>query len=124
MFLSLPQRNLAEIQEHAHDILQIILETNAVGFPQDKWTQQWMAGYYHNNAILRLSDLYADPVPLAVMKDVMPENVDDTAIGWYRPERQSEFSELAPTKQCELAFEALEITFRLLKRAARTTSAR
>ncbi|MDA9475265.1 hypothetical protein XI03_12335 [Bradyrhizobium sp. CCBAU 65884] len=78
-----------------------------------------MAGYYNNNAILRLSDMYSDPIALAVVKDVMPENVHDTVIGWYRPERQSEFSELAPTKQWELAFEAFEMTFRLLKRAAR-----
>ncbi|WP_143035667.1 hypothetical protein [Bradyrhizobium sp. Rc2d] len=118
MASSLPFRTRTEaigIQKHAHDILSILLETNAVGFPQDKATLQWMAGYYNNNAILRLSDMYSDPVALAVIKDVMPENVHETVIGWYRPERQSEFSKLAPTKQWELAFEGFEMTFRLLK---------
>lgn len=118
VFLSLPERKLSEIQKHGHDILRILLETNAVGFPQDQMTLQWMGGYYNNNAILRLSDLYADPVALAVIEGVMPENGDETVIAWYRPERQSEFSMLSPTKQWELAFEAFEMTFRLLTRAA------
>lgn len=115
VFLSLPERKLSEVYEHAEDILHTLLETNAVGFPQDKATQQWMADYYNNNAILRLFDLYADPVALAVIKDVMPENFAETAIGWYRPERQSEFSELGPTKQWEIAFSAFETTFQLLQ---------
>lgn len=116
VFLSLPKRKLSDVYEHAEDILHTLLETNAVGFPQDKATQQWMAGYYNNNAILRLSDLYADPVALAVIRDVMPVNVAETSIGWYRPNRQSDFSDLAPTKQWELAFDAFEMTFQLLKR--------
>ncbi|MGY3485422.1 hypothetical protein ACVW1C_003305 [Bradyrhizobium sp. USDA 4011] len=120
VFLSLPQRRTSEVQEHAHDILYILLETNAVGFTQDKGTRQWMAGYYNNNAILRLSDLYSDPASLAVIKDMMSENVNETAVGWYRPERQSEFSALSPAKQWELAFEAFEMTFRFLKQAAHT----
>lgn len=118
VFLSLPVRKPSEVYQQADHLLGILLETNAVGFPQDQLTLQWMAGYYNNNAILRLSDLYADPVARAVIKDVMPENADKTVIGWYRPERQSEFSMLSPTKQWELAFEAFEMTFRLLTRAA------
>ncbi|MEY9470861.1 hypothetical protein ABH992_003260 [Bradyrhizobium yuanmingense] len=118
VFLSLPERTSSEIYKHAHDILSILLETNAVGFTQDKLTLQWMAGYYNNNAILRLSDMYSDPGALAVIKEVMPVNVHETVLGWYRPERQSEFSVLTPTKQWELAFDAFEMTFKLLKRVA------
>lgn len=115
VFLSLPERKPSEVYKHGRDILSILLETNAVGFPQDKATLQWMAGYYNNNAILRLSDLYADPAAVAVIKDVIPENAHETVIGWYRPDRQTEFSNLTPTKQCELAFEAFKMTFGLLQ---------
>src|ERR1700687_2359920 len=51
VFLSLPERKPSKVYKHGRDILSILLETNAVGFPQDKATLQWMAGYYNNNAI-------------------------------------------------------------------------
>lgn len=115
VFLVLPERKETSMHKQGEDILRIVLETNAVGFPQDKATAQWMAGYYNNNAILRLSDMYTDPIALAVIRDVLPENFQETPLGWYRPERQLEFSNLDPRRQWEIAFDAFEMTFRLLQ---------
>jgi hypothetical protein len=107
---------VADIYKHGRKILRTVLETNAVAFTQDRATNQWMAGYYNNNAILRLSDLLSDPVARAVIVDAIPANLEATPLGWYRPDRQDEFSNLTPIKQWEIACEAFKMTFQLLEK--------
>ena len=47
--------------EHGRILLGTLIETNAIGFPQDVAAAQWTAGYYVNNAALRLSALVSMP---------------------------------------------------------------
>jgi hypothetical protein len=54
VFLIRTERSFREEVLHADALLGILIETNAVGFPQDVATAQWTAGYYVNNAALRL----------------------------------------------------------------------
>jgi|GEM_PF-4790726 len=78
VFLSAQARRGYEMVAHARRMLEIVIETNAVGFPQDKETYQWTGGFYNSNAIYRLEHfakvvatnnaLYADIVSDAEKK--------------------------------------------------------
>jgi hypothetical protein len=54
VFLIQTDYDLDSEHDHAVELLGILVETNAVGFPQDKQTANWTAGYYINNAAFRL----------------------------------------------------------------------
>jgi hypothetical protein len=45
------------IWEKAAEFLDILIEDNAIAYPQDKRTRQWMFGYYRNNAYFRLQEV-------------------------------------------------------------------
>jgi hypothetical protein len=47
-------RDFAGEIAHGKRLLEILIDTNAVAFPQDRETAHWTAGYYVNNAIFRL----------------------------------------------------------------------
>jgi hypothetical protein len=53
-FLSDATRELDKITEDATKLLKRLIQDNAVAYPQDRDTREWMAGYYINNAIWRL----------------------------------------------------------------------
>jgi hypothetical protein len=47
-------RNLEKEFSHGRKLLGILIDTNAIGFPQDRETADWNAAYYVNNATMRL----------------------------------------------------------------------
>ncbi len=53
-FLSNTKRSRKAIHIAARDVLKTILEDNAITYPGDKRTQEWMGGYYLNGARFRL----------------------------------------------------------------------
>lgn len=58
VFLALDKRTPEEMRTNAHMMLGIVIETNAIGFPQDQRTQQFTAGYYNSNSWYRLRDFF------------------------------------------------------------------
>jgi hypothetical protein len=53
-FLSDARREWTRIVEDATQLLERLVRDNAVAYPQDRETREWMAGYYLNNAQWRL----------------------------------------------------------------------
>lgn len=53
-FLSDARREWTRILEDATQLLERLVRDNAVAYPQDRETREWMAGYYLNNAQWRL----------------------------------------------------------------------
>ncbi|WHZ25313.1 MAG: hypothetical protein OJF51_000108 [Nitrospira sp.] len=53
-FLSDVTRETHKIAEDARKLIKRLIQDNSVGYPQDRETREWMAGYYINNAIWRL----------------------------------------------------------------------
>ena len=45
----------------ARGFLQKVIETNAIGFGDDRSFKAWTGGYYVNNAIFRVSDMQSQP---------------------------------------------------------------
>ena len=58
VFLVSSDRNDLDCLNEAHYYLKMIIETNAIGFVQDKKLQQWSSGYYMNNANTRMNRVY------------------------------------------------------------------
>lgn len=54
VFLIQLDRTLQREIDHGVDFLGILIDTNMIGFHQDVRTADWSAGYYINNAALRL----------------------------------------------------------------------
>ena len=65
VFLIKAYRSFADEVEHGERLLQAVIDTNAIGFPQDWATATWTSGYYLNNATLRFFSLSLDPVTRA-----------------------------------------------------------
>ena len=53
-FLTDAQRDSSKITEDAIKLLKRLIADNAVAYPQDRDTREWMGGYYINNAIWRV----------------------------------------------------------------------
>ena len=53
-FLGDATREPSKITEDAIKLLERLVRDNAVNYPQDRETREWMAGYYIKNAIWRL----------------------------------------------------------------------
>jgi hypothetical protein len=53
-FLSDATRKAHNITEDATKLVKRLIQDNAVAYPQDRDTREWMVGYYINNAIWRL----------------------------------------------------------------------
>ena len=53
-FLSDATRKSHNITEDATKLVKRLIQDNAVAYPQDRDTREWMVGYYINNAIWRL----------------------------------------------------------------------
>jgi hypothetical protein len=53
-FLSDTIRAWPETFKGANDLLKTLIEDNAVTYPTDRKTKEWMGGYYLNNAAFRL----------------------------------------------------------------------
>jgi hypothetical protein len=56
-FLSDTTRGWKEILEDSGGLLVKLLRDNAIGYPQDRDTKEWMGGYYLNNAMFRLVEV-------------------------------------------------------------------
>ena len=54
-FLTDIDRTWPRVIEDAKKLLEVLVRDNAVNYPQDRNTREWIAGYYLNNARLRLS---------------------------------------------------------------------
>lgn len=54
-FLANAERSWPDILKKAEDLLQIVVEDNAISYLQEKKTEDWMVGYYLNNARYRLA---------------------------------------------------------------------
>lgn len=52
--VSQADRDWPNILKQAEDFLDILVEDNAINYPQDKKTRNWTVGYYLNNARYRL----------------------------------------------------------------------
>lgn len=117
VFLAYPERQSKDMRDAGRDLLGTVIETNSIGFPQDQRAAQWMAGYYHNNAILRLRELVIADTTRDVLGDALPPTLEGLKLGWYTPDRQQEYTKLPPTKQFELAFGALQEAFEFLQSA-------
>jgi hypothetical protein len=116
VFLALPERTLPEVLNDATEFLRILIETNNIGFPQDRDTQQWMGGYYNNNAVFRLHALVEDKTAWKLLQAVA--SADDKALFQkYHPNQQDHFAKIGALKMWEDAYEGLVLAFRLLKRA-------
>lgn len=73
-FLTDAKRKWAEILEDAEKLLLRLIRDNAVAYPQERETREWMSGYYLNNArfrLLRANELLnkllpnrKDPIPI------------------------------------------------------------
>lgn len=62
VFLVGADRKWTSVLEKAKDFLEIVIEDNAINYPQDKKTRSWTVGYYLNNAryrVARVSRKYA-----------------------------------------------------------------
>jgi hypothetical protein len=57
VFLIRVDRTATGEVDHGRALLDILIRTNAVAFPQDEKTAHWMAGYYMNNALMRLREI-------------------------------------------------------------------
>ena len=114
VFLSVPTRAMEEVTQHATRLLRILIETNAIGFPQDQQTEQWMAGYYTNNAEFRLHALALDDVAWGVLEPVASHE-DRQFFERHHPGRQDHYAETSILKIWEKAFEGAEKCFALLR---------
>lgn len=53
------ERNVDNINTKASVLLEILIADNAIGYPQEKLSNEWMFGFYFNNALYRLKDIRA-----------------------------------------------------------------
>jgi len=58
VFLVERDRQLKGINTTAIKFLDLLIKDNAIGYPQDRETRKWTAGYYVNNAYFRLHLAY------------------------------------------------------------------
>jgi hypothetical protein len=114
VFLSLPKRSPVEMYESGQLIIKIILETNTVGFSQDIATQQWMAGFYNNNAILRLFSIFENAESIALLESTRKVDVALEAMK-YHPSEQRRIAALSPKDQYAFALEGLKLVLALVK---------
>src|SRR5262249_27226273 len=116
VFLALPKRNLVDVLNDETKLLKILIETNSIGFPQDLGTQQWMGGYYNNNAVFRLHALVEDKMAWDLLEPVASE-ADKTAFRKFHPNQQAHFAEIGALEMWEEAFKGLALGLDLLKKA-------
>jgi len=77
VFLIQTERHDDDEMAHAVKLLGILIESNAIGFPQDVATAHWSAGYYVQNALFRLHALTEFGVTSRVLSD---ETIDSLRI--------------------------------------------
>ncbi len=93
VFLSVKQRTMRETINDASRLLKILIETNAIGFPQDRETEQWMVGYYDNNAIFRLHCVVEDATAWQILAPVASQT-DQQFFRRYHPNQQDHYAQL------------------------------
>jgi hypothetical protein len=114
VFLSVPTRTMEQVTGHATRLLLILIETNAIGFPQDQRTEQWMAGYYTNNAEFRLHALAIDDIAWGVLAPVA--SVEDRQFfERHHSGQQDHYAETSILETWVSAFEGAERCFALLR---------
>jgi hypothetical protein len=117
VFISLPERSPHSMYEHGQEILKIVLDTNTVGFVQERMTQQWMAGYYNNNAFLRLSRYCEEPKLIRLWKSIAGDE-GVAVLRKFHISEQGVFGSMSPKDQCIAVFDWVQAAFGLLQRAA------
>jgi hypothetical protein len=87
VFLIQVDRSVVAERLDTEKLLGILIDTNAIGFPQDVATAQWTAGYYVNNAMLRLYALGQYNLTKRILSDKTLEE-----IGFFRPDVMMSFN--------------------------------
>ena len=59
VFLAHAERDPLAVLEHGRDVLRLVVEDNAIGYPADKTHRAWTVGFYLNNARYRIEALSA-----------------------------------------------------------------
>jgi hypothetical protein len=105
-------RTPSQIQLHAKELLGILVRDNAVGFPQEKVTRNWMGGYHLNNAWFRLDEA------LLILRE---RNLiaDETIVTPFTNLRRAGREKAKFQALWEITFTALEVLFHLLKAGGR-----
>ncbi len=112
-FLTDASRQWPTIMEDATKLLERLVRDNAVAYPQDRETRQWMAGYYLNNAQWRLLEAWrylrsrhsSQAVPAAVTR---LQQIEDVATEREKPSVLWEASESALLEMLEIMTRKLE----------------
>jgi hypothetical protein len=111
VFLALPKRTKQSQYESAHTLMAHIIDTHIINFPQDRETQAWMAGYYINNAILRLWSMGEN----STAKKLLRSKSNVAFLKAFHPKHQIAFSKKTPQAQFELASDAFSRMIILLE---------
>ena len=116
VFLSVKQRTMRETINDAGRLLKILIETNAIGFPQDRETEQWMVGYYDNNAIFRLHCVVEDATAWQILAPVASQT-DQQFFRRYHPNQQDHYAQLGTAAIWEDAYQGAALCLALLLKA-------
>jgi hypothetical protein len=116
VFLSLPLREPKEEYEDAQRLLEFVIDTHIINFPQDRASQQWMGGYYNNGAILRLSALLHVPEAKKILEKFARGDELDR-LKKFDPQEQSRFGKMNPRDQWEECNQAFKMVVGVMGQA-------
>lgn len=102
VFLADTSRTWPDIYQHARTFLKILIEDNAINYPQDRTTRAYSASYYLDNAKYRLAALW----------DEMPNSYEPEYRKKYAAFWRIDIDERDPAQIFDLLFESLILTFR------------
>jgi hypothetical protein len=116
-FLSNTKRSWDMILDDAQKLLHRVIGDNAVAYPQDKETKEWMGGYYLNNARFRLVQAHE------LLALLVPDISESEALTKLIELDKSGTTTRDPTKSWDVLHEALDTTFKALKTAEASPTA-
>jgi hypothetical protein len=116
VFLSVKQRTMRDVIDDASRVLTILIETNAIGFPQDRETEQWMVGYYDNNAIFRLHCVVEDATAWQILASAASQT-EQEFFRRYHPNQQDHYAKLGAAAIWEDAYQGAALCLALLHKA-------
>jgi hypothetical protein len=103
------QRTWPTVLADAKKLLETLVRDNAVNYPQDRNTREWMSGYYLNNARLRLSWALGKIPPASL------QFCDKEVLERFKGLAESDIEKRCPTEYWDLLHDTAEQLFLALE---------